>query len=475
MAVPDASKVRVRIAPSPTGFAHLGTASTALYNVLFARANGGTFVLRIDDTDVERNRPEYEVVIYESLHWLGLDWDEGPDKGGPDGPYRQSERLDLYKQHAARLLADGKAYRCYCTLEELDAERKQAQAEKRPYKYSRRCLGPDVPKDRPVFTVRFKVPGGEVKFKDMIRGDMSFDSDLIGDFIIVKSDGYPTYNFASPVDDAAMKISHVIRGEEHLSNTPFQLMIVDALGYERPLAYAHMPLILAKDGSKLSKRKHPESNLILYREEGYLPEAVLNYLALLGWNPGTSQEIFTFDELVRAFSFDRVQHGGARFDWEKLNWINGEYIRRLDDEELTRRLKPFLPQLDEATIRRAVPALKTRLPKLKSAAELLEYLWTDPPAPALEPDAAERVRAAIAVLNDVAWEPEAIHTALMALVEKSGLGPNKTFMPIRLAVTGKKISPPIDYTLALLAKDVALSRLQRAAGVARERDKHVTY
>jgi glutamyl/glutaminyl-tRNA synthetase len=261
-----------------------------------------------------------------------------------------------------------------------------------------------------------------------------------------------------------MKISHVIRGEEHLSNTPYQLMIVDALGYPRPEAYAHMPLILAKDGAKLSKRKHPETNLILYREEGYLPEALINYLALLGWNPGTSQEIFTFDELVHAFSFERVQHAGARFDWEKLNWINGEYIRRLDDEELARRLEPFLPKLDSATIRRAAPALKTRIPKLKAAAELLEYLWTDPPAPELDPEAAERVRAAIAVLEDLPWEPEPIHQALMGVVEKSGLGPNKTFMPIRLAVTGKKISPPIDYTLALLPRDVALSRLRRVIG-----------
>ena len=464
MAVPDGSRVRVRIAPSPTGFAHLGTASTALYNVLFAGANGGTFVLRIDDTDVERNRPEYETVIYESLHWLGLEWDEGPDKGGPDAPYRQSERLDLYKKDAARLLSNGKAYRCYCTPEELDAERKQAQAEKRPYKYSRRCLS-DPPKDRTEFTVRFKVPGGEVKFTDMIRGEMTFDSGLIGDFILVKSDGYPTYQFASPVDDAAMKISHVIRGEEHLSNTPYQLMIVDALGYDRPVAYAHMPLILAKDGTKLSKRKHPESNLILYREKGYLPEALINYLALLGWNPGTSQEIFSFDELVGLFSFDRVQHAGARFDWEKLNWINGEYIRALDDDELAKRLRPFLPQLDEATILRAVPALKTRLPNLAAAADLLEYLWTDPPPPALEPEAMERIRAAIEVLKGVPWDPASIHEALMGVVEKSGAGPNKTFMPIRLAVTGKKISPPIDYTLALLPKDVAMSRLQGVAGV----------
>jgi glutamyl-tRNA synthetase len=464
MTVSDDSLVRVRIAPSPTGFAHLGTASTALCNVLFARANGGTFVLRVDDTDLERNRPEYEQVIYEGLHWLGLDWDEGPDKGGPYAPYRQSERLDVYKEHAARLLSESKAYRCYCTAEELDAERKQAQAQKRPYKYSRRCLN-NPPAGRTEFTVRFKVPGGDVKFTDMIRGEMSFDSGLIGDFIILKSDTYPTYNFASPVDDATMAITHVIRGEEHLSNTPYQLMLVDALGYPRPSAYAHMPLILAKDGSKMSKRKHPELNLMLYREQGYLPEALLNYLALLGWNPGTEQEIFTFDELVRLFSFERVQHGGARFDWEKLNWINGEYIRALADEELALRLKPFLAQLDDATILRAAPALKTRLTKLSDAVALLDYLWTDPPSPALEPDAVERVRVAMVALKDVPWEPAAIHEALMAVVEASGHGPNKTFMPIRLAVTGKKISPPIDYTLALLPKDVAMSRLARVAGV----------
>jgi glutamyl-tRNA synthetase len=463
MAVPDQSRVRVRIAPSPTGFAHLGTASTALYNLLFARANGGSFVLRIDDTDQERNRPEYELVIYDGLRWLGLDWDEGPDKGGPDAPYRQSERLDLYKKEAARLITEAKAYRCYCTPEELDAERKQAQAEKRAYRYSRRCLT-NPPTGRTEFTVRFKIPGGEVTFTDLIRGEMRFDADLMGDFIIVKSDGFPTYQFASPVDDAVMRITHVIRGEEHLSNTPYQLLLVDALGYERPAAFAHMPLILAQDGSKMSKRKHPEMNLTLYRDQGYLPEALVNYLALLGWNPGTAQEIFSFDELVRTFSFDRVQHAGARFDWEKLNWINGEYIRALGDDELAERLRPYLPKLDDATIRRAVPALKTRLPKLAAAGELLEYLWTDPAAPALEADARERVRLATKALEDAEWEPVPIHEILMRQVERSGLGPNKTFMPLRLAVTGKKISPPIDYTLALLPKDVALSRLLRAAG-----------
>ena len=452
--------VRVRIAPSPTGFAHLGTASTALYNVLFARKQGGTFVLRIDDTDAERNRPEYEALIYESLHWLGLDWDEGPDKGGPCNPYRQSERLDLYREQAARLITEGKAYRCYCTPEELEAERKQAQVEKRPYKYSRRCLT-NPPSDRSVFAVRFRVPGGEIRFTDMIRGEMKFDADLIGDFIIMKSDAFPTYQFASPVDDAAMKITHVIRGEEHLSNTPYQLMLVDALGYARPQAYAHMPLILAQDGSKMSKRKHPEMNLALYREQGYLPEALVNYLALLGWNPGTSQEIFTFDELAHAFSFERVQHAGARFDWEKLNWINGEYIRMLSDDELAKRLRPFVPQLDEETIRRAVPPLRTRMHKLAQAIDYLDYLWTDPPTPTLDAETARRVRSAIDTLRDTPWEPEAIEAALEKAVAESGVGKGKFYTPLRDVITGKKVSLPIHYTLALLPKDVALLRLQR--------------
>jgi glutamyl-tRNA synthetase len=456
-----AVSVRVRIAPSPTGFAHLGTASTALYNVLFARKQGGTFVLRIDDTDAERNRPEYEILIYESLQWLGLDWDEGPDKGGPYNPYRQSERLDLYREEAARLIKDGRAYRCYCTPEELEAERKQAQMEKRPYKYSRRCLN-NPPSDRSLFAVRFKVPGGQINFTDMIRGEMKFDADLIGDFIIMKSDAFPTYQFASPVDDAAMKITHVIRGEEHLSNTPYQLMLVDALGYDRPHAYAHMPLILAPDGTKMSKRKHPEMNLALYREQGYLREALLNYLALLGWNPGTSQEIFTFDELVQAFSFERVQHGGARFDWEKLNWINGEYVRKLSDDELTNRLRPFVPQLDEDTIRRAAPALRTRMHKLAQAVEYLDYLWTDPSTPTLDADTGRRVRSAIDALRDVEWEPDAIEAALEKAVAESGVGKGKFYTPLRDIVTGKKVSLPIHYTLALLPKDVALLRLQRA-------------
>lgn len=451
MAVSDS--VRVRIAPSPTGFAHLGTASTALYNVLFARQHQGTFVLRIDDTDVERNRPEYELLIDESLRWLGLDWDEGP--------IRQSDRLDIYKEEAAKLLRSGKAYRCFCTPEELEAERRQAQLEKRPYRYSRRCLT-NPPDGRTEFAVRFHVPGGEVTFTDMVRGLMRFDSDLIGDFIIVKSDGYPTYQFASPVDDALMSITHVIRGEEHLSNTPYQLMLIDALGYERPAAYAHMPLILAPDGGKLSKRKHPESNLMLFRDLGYLPEALINYLALLGWNPGTEREIFKLDELVGVFSFDRVQHAGARFDWEKLNWINGEYIRKLTVDELTERLRSFVPQVDEPTLRAAAPALQTRLHKLAQSIDYLDFLWTDPAPAALDADAVQRVRAAIEAVKDVPWEPDAIEAALERAVADSGAGRGKFYTPLRDTLTGKKVALPIHYCFGLLPKEVALQRLRRA-------------
>ncbi len=455
------SAVRVRIAPSPTGFAHLGTASTALYNILFARQRRGTFTLRIDDTDSERNRPEYEALIYDILGWLDLGWDEGPDKGGPYAPYRQSERIDIYKQHAARLLAEGKAYRCYCTQDELEAERRQAQAEKRAYRYSRRCLT-NPPEGRTEFTVRFRVPGGEIRFKDMIRGEMTFDGDLIGDFIIVKSNGLPVYQFASPVDDAVMKMTHVIRGEEHLSNTPYHVMLIDALGYERPEAYAHMPLILAKDGTKLSKRKHPEANLALFREQGYLPEALINYLALLGWNPGTSQEIFTMAELEKAFSFDRVQHAGARFDWEKLDWINAQWIRGLDDAELARRLEPFAGPLDQATLMRAVPALKTRLNKLGDATGYLDYLWQDPAPPMLDEDQSRTLRLASEALEQVTWEPEQIERALERVVESAGLSKNKVFTPVRQAVTGKKVSLPIHNTLELLPKEVALARVRRA-------------
>jgi glutamyl-tRNA synthetase len=457
-----ARPIRVRMAPSPTGFVHLGSARTALYNQLFARRHGGSFVLRLEDTDVERNRPEFEQGIYDGLHWLGLRWDEGPDVGGPFGPYRQSERMDLYRERAAALLQSGHAYRCYCTREELEAEREQAEREKRPYRYSRKCRNlSSAPPGRTEFTVRFKTPvEGTVAWEDAIREQVSFDLKDLDDFVIMRADATPLYNFSVAVDDAAMEITDVFRGEEHVSNTPRQLLILEALGAARP-RYAHLPVIIGKDRAKLSKRKHPEARLELFEEQGYLPEAMVNYLALLGWNPGSEREKFTLEELEQVFDLARVQRSPAMFDWQKLDWLNGQYIRDLSEDELAQRLRTFLPELSPGIVRRAVPALQERLPKLAEARDLLEYLWTDPPVPELDNDALAKLRAARQALEGVEWTPPAIEGALDRLREENTWSRNALFKPLRLAVTGRTVSPPIDWTLALLDRNEALRRIDR--------------
>jgi glutamyl-tRNA synthetase len=448
------------MAPSPTGYVHLGSARTALFNLLVARGRRGTFVLRIDDTDLERNRDDYEQAIYDGFRWLGLEWDEGPDIGGPFGPYRQSERLDIYRLHAHQLLESGAAYRCFCTPEELAAERQAANAERRTrYKYSRRCLA-NPPPGRTEFVVRFLVPPGETTFADMVRGDLRFQNDEFGDPVIVKSNGWPTYNFASPIDDHTMRITHVIRGEEHVPNTPVQLMLMDAMGLSRPEALVHLPVIVGRDGKKLSKRLHPEVRLGLYEELGYLPEALRNYLALLGWNPGTEQELFTLDELVRAFDIGRVQRANAMFDWDKLSWINGQYIRALSDEELAERLRPFLPGLATATLLAAAPALKERLQTLAAARELLAYLAKEPPAPVLNNGQREMLQAALDRLEQVEWTVPAIEAALEDVREANGWSRGKLFTPIRESVAGR-VAPPLGDTLALLPKPEALGRMRR--------------
>ncbi len=408
----------MRFAPSPTGYVHLGSARTALFNLLFARASGGSFVLRLEDTDVGRNRPEYEEGLYEGLRWLGLDWDEGPDVGGPLGPYRQSERLDVYREHAARLLAAGAAYRCYCTPEEIEAERQAARAEGRAYRYSRRCLN-EPPAGRTSFAVRFRVPEGGTSFSDLVRGELDFDNSVLGDPVIVRSNGWPTYNFANPIDDALMEISHVFRGEEHVPNTPYQVMFAAALGLPAPVAFAHFPVIVGKDGKKLSKRLHPETRLGLYRERGYLPEALLNYLALLGWNPGTEQEIFSFDELVGAFDIRRPE-----------------------------------------VVRAAAPALKERLTTLGQARDLLSYLWQEPPAPQLKDGQREMLQAALERLESTEWTVPAIEAALEGVREARGWSRGRFFTPIRESVAGR-VAPPLFDTLALLPKPVALDRMRR--------------
>jgi nondiscriminating glutamyl-tRNA synthetase len=340
-------EIRVRFAPSPTGPLHIGGARSALFNFLLAKKLGGKFILRIEDTDRERSSRESEVNIYESLKWLGMNWDEGPDVGGAYGPYRQMERLDIYQEYTQKLLAEGKAYYCYCSEEELEKERQEALAQGGSPQYSGKCRllsaegreKYEAEGRKPV--VRFRVPEDkEIVINDLVRGEVAFQSEEVGDFIIVKSDGIPTYNYAVVIDDALMKISHVIRAEEHLSNTPRQILLYEALGFEIP-QFAHISLILGKDRSKMSKR-HGATSVVQYKEEGYLPEAVVNFLALLGWAPEGEAEIFSLEELIKEFSLERVAKNPAVFDMEKLRWINGIYLRECSLDKLTELALPYL-------------------------------------------------------------------------------------------------------------------------------------
>ncbi len=338
--------IRVRLCPSPTGLLHIGTARAALFNVLFARHNNGEVVFRMEDTDKERSTRESEKDIIDGLKWLGIAWDEGMEIGGPHAPYRQSERNDIYTPYIQKLLDQGNVYHCFCTAEALDEERKQATEDKRPSIYPGTCakLTSEEVKERldrsTPSTLRFRVGTKVIQFHDLIRGDVEFDTALIGDIIIAKDIKTPLYHLAVVIDDHEMAVTHVIRGEDHISNTPKQILLIQALGFEIP-EYAHLPLILNADKTKMSKRKNKVS-LNEYRREGYLPEAIINFLGLLGWNPGTEQEMFTFDELVQQFTIERVQKSGAVFNLEKLQWINAQYIHALSREELMRRTIPFL-------------------------------------------------------------------------------------------------------------------------------------
>lgn len=337
---------RVRFAPSPTGYLHLGNARTALFNYLFAKHEGATFILRIEDTDLERSKKEYEEMLIEDLKWMGLDWDEGPDKGGPHGPYRQSERLEIYYKYVDKLLKSGNAYYCYCTEEELEKEREKAIAEGRPYRYSGKCRNLTVEERaeyeakgiKPV--VRFKVPDKTVVFEDIIRGHVEIDTKEFGDFVVVRQDGMPVYNFVVVIDDALMGITHVIRGEDHLSNTPKQIVIYEALGFNIP-QFAHLPIILGEDRTKLSKR-HGAVSVRALKDDGFLSEAVFNYLSLLGWHPKDDREVLSKEEIIKQFKIQDVNKSPAIFDRTKLRWMNGVYIREiLDLEELTKRALEF--------------------------------------------------------------------------------------------------------------------------------------
>ena len=497
-AATDSMPIRCRIAPSPTGPLHIGTARTALFNYLFARRHGGTFVLRLEDTDQARSTVEYERDILEQLHWLGIDWDEGPEVAGqpakgPYGPYRQMQRLDRYAAVAQQLLAEDRAYHCYCTPEELEADKGAQEAAHLPPHYVGRCAhlsaeqraAHEAAGRRPV--VRFRVGEGVVAFDDVVRGHVEIDKKALGgDLIIVRSNGTPLYHFTVCVDDADMAITHVVRGEDHLSNTPKHILLFRAMGIAEPV-FAHLPLILNPDRTKMSKRKS-QTAVADYRAQGFIPEAFVNFLALLGWSSGTEEEIFSLAELTQRFDLDRVQSGGAVFDKERLEWLNGQWIRRLPDEELLARVTPFvvaavrraesdganvrIPSADD--VRPLMPMVRERLPNLAAAGPLLDFLFVDDIQ--VEPDllvpkrwdAATTLvgltesRRRIAEVGQVSFEADELEPALRALAEENGWKPGDLFMAIRVAVTGKAATPPLFDTLVALGYEPTLQRLDAA-------------
>ena len=482
--------MRVRMAPSPTGPLHIGTARTSLYNFLTARHAGGTYVLRIEDTDTARSTVEFERDIIDNLHWLGVTWDEGPqaaggDDIGPFAPYRQSLRMELYAREAQRLLEAGAAYRCWCTPEELDAVRKEQEARREPPRYNQRCLNL-ADAERAAFeaegrpsVIRFRVEPDKIRFDDLIRGEVEFDNALLGDFVIVRNDGMPLYHFVVVVDDQAMEITHVIRGEDHLSNTPKHIALMRALGYREP-RFGHIPLILNPDRSKMSKRKS-QTAMSAYREQGYLPEAMVNFLAFLGWSPGTEEEIFTLDELAARFEIGKVHKGGAIFDRDRLDHLNGVYIRALADEQLALRLRDFVPAaVADADLVRMVPLVKERLVRLGDVSELIGFAWeTDEvvsswyePA-ALHPRkggpddarvALEGARETLAGLDDADFSADVLEQRCRAAAEAAGMKAGDFFSPIRVAVTGRSVSPPLFASLELLGRERSLARIDDALG-----------
>jgi glutamyl-tRNA synthetase len=476
------------MAPSPTGPLHIGTARTSLYNFLLARHTNGVFVLRVEDTDVARGTAEWEQDIIDNLHWLGLSWDEGPQVAGgedigPYAPYRQSRRMDLYAREAARLRESGAAYDCWCTPDELDAVRREQERTHQPPRYNGRCLRL-TDADRAAFAaegrrpaLRFRVPPEHIHFDDLIRGEVEFDNALLGDFVIVRGDGMPLYHFVVVVDDEAMGITHVVRGEDHLSNTPKHIALIRALGYREP-TFGHIPLILNPDRTKMSKRKS-QTAMTAYREQGYLPEAMVNFLAFLGWSPGTEEEIFTLGQLAERFEITEVHKAGAIFDKDRLDHLNGVYIRALTDADLAARLRPFLPlALGDDQLLRLVPLLKERLVRLSDATELAAFLTeTDDEVAALydaealipkgrsASDTAGALAAAHAALASTpVWEADPLEAACRAAADAHGWKAGDFFRPLRLAVTGRPVSPPLFGSMELLGREATLARITAALG-----------
>lgn len=478
-------RVRVRFAPSPTGHLHVGGARTVLFNWLFARHHGGTFVLRIEDTDVERSTEASVDAIIDSIRWLGLDWDEGPIVGGRYGPYFQSERLETYREYADRLLSTGHAYQCYCTPDELEEARKAALGRGESVGYSGRCRHLS-PEERRAFeaegrkpALRFRVDEGETVVRDLIRGEVRFANRFIDDFVILKSDGYPTYNFAAVVDDTLMEISHIIRGDEHLPNTPKQIMIYRALGFDLP-EFAHVSMILGPDRTKLSKR-HGATSIAQYREDGYLPDALVNYLVLLGWAYDATQQIFSREELIEKFTLEKVSKNPAVFDPDKLLWMNGHYLRATDVKILASLavehlaqagLVPASPDKREmARIEKIVGLLKERMRTVKDVVALGDFFFTEGvsyDAEAFEkflardyvPEALLEIRRRLGALGE--FTAAEVERVLRGYAAEVGRKAGDVIHPVRVAVTGRAASPGLFEVLELLGKDVTCSRLDAA-------------
>jgi glutamyl-tRNA synthetase len=482
--------VRVRMAPSPTGSPHIGLVRTALFNWAFARHHGGTFVLRVEDTDKERNTEESYAAILDLFRWLGLEWDEGPEVGGPFAPYRQSERSDIYADVLSRLYEGGYTYACYCTNDEVTERRKASGSKILGYDGFCREL---TAEQREAFlaegrdpVVRFRMPDGEIRFDDLVRGEVTFHSDHVPDYALARANGDPLYTLVAPVDDALMKITHVLRGEDLLSSTPRQLALYDALiavgVADTTPRFGHLPYVMGEGNKKLSKRD-PEAHALAYRDQGFLPEGLLNYLALLGWAIGPDRDVFSLEEMVAAFEIGDVNPNPARFDVKKAEAINGSHMRLLSLEDMTDRVLPYLKSAgvvsdpvsdaDANLLELAMPLVAERINKLTEAVDMLGFLFAssveydEQARSVLDDDAGRQVvtvsRDALAALPE--WSTAAIEEALRsALVDGLGLKPRNAFGPVRVAITGRRVSPPLFESMELLGRDASLARLESALG-----------
>ncbi|OGC35449.1 glutamate--tRNA ligase [candidate division WOR-1 bacterium RIFOXYB2_FULL_48_7] len=471
--------IRVRFAPSPTGALHIGGARTALFNWLFARHHGGKFILRIEDTDRERSTQESNQAIFRGLDWLGIDWDEGPNNGGPFGPYFQTERLAIYHDYAQKLIAAGQAYHCFCTPEELAVKRAAAEARKEPPRYDNSCrrLAPEEVQQRLArgdkHVIRFMLPAaGESIVEDLIRGRVVFKNEVLDDFVLVKSDGFPTYNFACVLDDHLMEISHVIRGDDHLSNTPRQILLYQAFGWGLP-RFAHIPMILGKDRARLSKR-HGATSVIAYNDIGYLPDAMINYIAKLGWGHG-DQELFSRQELIESFSLEGVTKNPAIFDLDKLNWLNGQYIRNILPERLVDLCEPLVVakygRQDFTYLSRVIRLFQDRLVLIPDIVNLCGYFFEK--VTAYDPKGAEKyfkkdnAKAILSALGQRLGQldpfvKEHIEAVFKELAKEMNLKLGEVIHPCRLAISGRTETPPMYDVVELLGKEQVSARIQSA-------------